>query len=92
MAKRNREETLRLRVHADFKKEVEDIASLLDMSASALARQALREYIARHLPNRLNEPPAGYTAAKPTPPPPSSTARCAAAARRTSFYSVTRQG
>ena len=41
---------------------------------------------------RLNEPPTGYTAAKPQPPPPSSTARCAAAARRTSFYSVTRQG
>jgi len=65
MAKGNREGVIRLRVHEDFKRKVEDTAAQMDISASALARLAIREYIARHAPDRLREPPTGYTAPSP---------------------------
>lgn len=91
MAKGNREGVIRLRVHEDFKREVEEAASRMDISASALARLAIRDYIARHGPERLRETGTSYG----TPPPqsPDKKLRCAiaAAAVSTSYFVVTRK-
>ena len=92
MAKGNREGIIRLRVHEDFKREVEETAAQMDISASALARLAIREYIARHGPDRLRETGTSYGTSQPQTPP-DKKLRCAiaSAAVSTSYFVVTRK-
>lgn len=93
MSKRVRDDTLHLRLDSAFKAEIEAAAARHDIPVAAYARMALREYIARHGPERLRETGTSY--GSPPPTPPDKKLRCAIAAAqtsRTSYFVVTRKG
>lgn len=48
--KQNRDALLKVRVRKDTKERIEQAADCLDLDKSALVREALREYLERHLP------------------------------------------